>query len=136
MRTKQPYTLCLPVCINVLIDENEMFDIAKLLKGEYTIHLLGGQHIVEADFRLLSSVYKSKKPAEVPSGMIYKQAELYLNCDATEEALLVNVHNQQLNLKNQFFDRVLQITLFLFHCVRLSFQYVRNLFSPFFLIRW
>ena len=110
-RTANPHLHNLPVVLCVKFDQSagDGFDLGSLLAGKYELHLLGGQHIVECDTRLLKSVYAKSAAKDVPKPMKIKAAEIYVNLTPQEEAMVVNVANSHVNLKNQFFDKVKNI---------------------------
>ena len=97
----------------------ELFSIDALLAGKYDVHLLAGQHIVEADRRLLTSVYLKFPANKIPGPMKFKQAEIYINLTETEEAMIVSTDNTRLNLKNQFWDKVRLINFPHFRTVKI-----------------
>ena len=93
--------------LNVKLDQNkEVFSIDSLLAGKYEMDLLAGQHIVECDSRLLTSVYLKHTPDTIPSPMKFKQAEIYINLTENEKSMIVKVDNARVHLKNQFWDKV------------------------------
>ena len=105
-RTENPFGTNLPCAINVQVSFNESYDHDKCLKGGYTINVIGGQHIIEADSRLLKTVYGAADALKIPPTIRFKACEIYINMTSDEEQLIVTLHNKQLFHKNQFFDKV------------------------------
>ena len=114
----------LPVVLSVKVPTSEDFSIQKMLDEKYPMNLLGGQHLVECDTRLLDSVFVYVPPKDIPPAVLFKSASVYQGLTKQEEELIVTVLNNQVNYSNFWFDKVLErfsfFSMLLIHLVCLS----------------
>ena len=104
----------LPVVLSVKVPTSEDFSIQKMLEEKYEMNLLGGQHLVECDTRLLDSVYLYSAPKDIPPAVMFKSASVYQGLTKQEEEMIVTVLNNQVNYSNFWFDKVLERFSFFF----------------------
>ena len=88
------------------------FDFDKLLKGEYKVQILAGQHIMNCDYRLLREMFAGKEGDKVPQNILYKTMEFYGNLTSSDKQLIVAADNLKITLNHSHFDKVWAITAF------------------------
>jgi hypothetical protein len=93
--------------ISVMVPEGDLFSVKELLKGKLEFDILSGQHITEADKRVLDAIKnKTLQWDSIPETVEFKAVEIYVNLLPEEKSLLVIQLNRRLNLDNTLFDQV------------------------------
>ena len=82
------------------------FDFDKLLKGDYKVQILAGQHIMNADARLLREMFAGMEGDKVPQNILYKTMEFYGNLTSSDKQLIVAADNLKITLNHSNFDKV------------------------------
>jgi len=96
MRKKNPHMTCDTCIISVDIDRREEeFSLERLYAGAYTVHLLAGQHICLADKNMLEIVYKDTATKDIPSTILHKNVDIYLNLTGPERQIFVRCDNER-----------------------------------------
>ena len=111
IRSKNPYLHNLPTVINVEVPEGSKFTHTELLRDQYELDCLAGQHISTADIELLESVFAKTSDDKIPTQIKYKQTEIYVNLTSDEKAFIVNVQNEHISYDAVWFDKVRNIDL-------------------------
>ena len=96
------------IILNIRLPAGKEFSHKDMLDSQYisTTTTLGGQHIVECDYNLLTGIYKERNESEIPVTIMYKTCEIFINCTENEETFLVNVDNSRTQLNMTILDQV------------------------------
>ena len=108
MRTNNPHQASDTCIISVEVDMSQVeFTLERLYANEFVVHLLAGQHICLADKHMMETFYRDTAPGNVPSSIMHKNVEIYINLTLDERLTFVRVDNERTNQKMVLFDQVI-----------------------------